>query len=114
MANGYKVGEAITVTYQADNLKSGETVTMVIYDETGTNDTVNFPDVVMTELGSSGRYQGTFIPDEVGPWVVMISYGNDKGGVVKQYNVGNFNIDDVGQTVNEINAKVVDSFPMVG
>jgi len=110
----FAINEAIQVTYQTDGAKSGETVTMEIFDETGAKDITNFPDVTMTEIDTSGRYSGSFTPDAQGEWVVMVSYGTGKGKVVKQYSVGGYNLDDIGQTVDAIDAKVTDSPPMIG
>jgi len=107
----YKVNEVIDVVYQADKATSGLLdVTMEIYDETGAKDIVNFPDVVMTEVGTTGRYVGSFTPDAVGEWKIMIAYNSgSKGQVVKQYSVGNYNLDDVGSLAGTAGAP-----PMIG
>ncbi len=112
----YKVSEAIQVTYQTDGAKTGETVTMEIFDETGSKDIINFPDVTMTEIDTTGRYSGSFTPDVEGEWVVMISYSTGKGKIVKQYSVGGYNLNDVGLTVDTIETQTqgIDSPPMVG
>ncbi len=112
----YKINEAIQVTYQTDGAKSGETVTMEIFDESGAKDIVNFPDVTMTEISTTGRYTGSFTPDAEGEWVVMISYGSGKGKIVKQYSVGGYNLDDIGGTVGtiEVQTQGIDSPPMIG
>lgn len=112
----YLVGEAIQVTYQTDGAKSGETVTMEIFDETGSKDLANFPDVTMTEIPTTGRYKNIFTPDAEGEWVVMISYGSGKGKIVKQYSVGGYNLDSVGQIATSIESQTagVDSPAMIG
>lgn len=112
----YLINEAIQVTYQPDNAKSGETVTMEIFDETGAKDGINFPDVVMVEILTSGRYIGSFTPDAQGEWVIMISYGSGKGKIVKQYSVGGYNLNSVGQTIDtiEIQTTGLDSPAMIG
>ena len=112
----YAIDEVIQVTYQPDNTKSGETVTMEIFDETGSKDAINFPDVIMTEILTTGRYTGNFTPDAIGEWVVMISYGTGKGKIVKQYSVGGYNLDDVGQTLDAVESQTVgiDSPAMIG
>ena len=102
----YSLGNAIRVVYQAPKAKSGETVTMEIYDETGNKDIVNFPDVVMGEIGTTGRYEGTFTPDAPGNWTVMIHYDVDKGPSVKQYRVL---YTDVEGTLEDLS----DAFPIV-
>ncbi len=112
----YAVNEAIKVTYQTDGAKSGEAVTIEIFDETGVKDPVDFPDIVMTEILTSGRYEGTFTPDAQGEWIIMISYSSGKGKLVKQYSVGGFNLDDVGQIANAIGIQTsgIDSPAMIG
>jgi len=112
----YAVNEVIDVVYQPDNTKSGETVTMEIFDETGAKDPVNFPDVVLAEILITGRYKGSFTPDVVGEWVIMVSYGSGKGKIVKQYSVGGYNLDDVGTKVVAIESQTVgiDSPAMIG
>jgi hypothetical protein len=102
----YKIGEPIQVIYQPDKAKSGKTVTMEIYDETGAKDTLNFPDVTMTEIDTTGRYEGSFTPDAVGDWVIMISYDSNKGYVVKNYSVGNYNIESIGITLDNVDSNV--------
>jgi len=100
----YKVGNAIEIVYQATKATSGLTdVTMVIYDETHTLDGVNFPNVILTELGSTGRYYGSFIPDVVGEWTILVGSVTKKGSVVKKFSVGNYNVDDVQAAIATLN-----------
>jgi len=105
MAQGnYKLNESITVTYQAAGGTTGlSDVTMQIYDESGALDGVNFPDVTMTEVGSSGRYEGSFTPDAVGVWRVVINSTTKPGQVVKQFDVVSHNIDSIGGAVGGLN-----------
>ena len=112
----YAVNENIKIVYQTDGAKSGEIVTIEIFDETGAKDPIDFPDVVMTEILTSGRYEGIFTPDVQGEWVIMISYGSGKGKLVKQYSVGGYNLDDVGQIANAIGVQTsaIDSPAMIG
>jgi hypothetical protein len=86
--NNRKVGNLIDVVYQSEKAQTGLTVTMEIFDETHAKDVVNFPDVTMSELGSSGRYVGSFTPDAVGTWIVMLADGSNKGKIVRIYEVG--------------------------
>jgi hypothetical protein len=104
MSNGaYKVGEPIEVTYQAKDSTSGLTdVTMEIYDETKSKDVINFPDVIMTEIGFTGRYYGSFTPDAVGSWKVLINSATKSGKLVKQFEVVNHNVDSIGDAVDAI------------
>lgn len=100
----YKVNEIIEVTYQASGSTSGLTdVTMEIYDETRAKDGVNFPDVTMTEIGSTGRYYGTFTPDAVGKWRIMVDSATKPGRLVKDYDVVAHNIDSIGSAVDGLN-----------
>ena len=109
-----RVGEVIEVTYQAKGSESGLTdVVMEIYDETRSKDLINFPDVTMTEIGTTGRYYGTFTPDEVGRWRILINSTSIPGKVVKQYDVISHSIDSIGDTVEEIKDNIT-SPPMLG
>ncbi len=112
----YAVNEVIDITYQTDGAKSGETVTLEIFDETGVKDLTNFPDITMTEILTTGRYGGSFTPDVQGEWIIMISYSSGKGKTVKQYSVGGYNLDDVGQKVDAIGIQTIgiDSPAMIG
>jgi len=100
----YKVNEVIEVTYQSSGSVSGLTdVTMEIYDETRAKDGVNFPDVTMTEIGSTGRYYGTFTPDAAGKWRVMVDSATKPGKLVKDYDIVAHNIDSIGNAVDGLN-----------
>lgn len=100
----YKVNESIDVTYQAAKETTGLTdVTMQIYDETRSLDGVNFPDVTMTEISSTGRYYGSFTPDAEGVWTVMIDSVTKKGPVVKTFFVVAHNIDSIGDAIAALN-----------
>lgn len=114
----YRENEAIQVVYQAPNSETGIVdVTMVIYDETGALDGVNFPDVTMTEVGTTGKYRGTFTPDAQGEWETHISHNSQtEGKVVKQYSVGSYNIHEIGSLATSIDSAVasIDSPPMIG
>ena len=98
----YKVGQPIRVVYQPEQAKSGETVTMEIFDETSAKDAIDYPDVVMTEMDAIGRYEATFTPDTIGNWTVTMSYGSNKGKIVKQYVVGNHDLDSIGDFIGGI------------
>jgi len=95
----YKVNESIKVVYQAPNAASGLVdVTMEIYNELGVKDS-DFPDVTLTEMGNSGRYQGEFTPDEEGEWTITIESAPGEGEVVKHYSVGSYNIASIGTKI---------------
>ena len=98
----HAVNEAISVEYNTDGFKSGETVTMVIFDETLVKDIINFPDVTMVERTEEPIYDGSFTPDAQGEWLVLCSYGSGKGQVIKKFSVGGYNLDIVGQKIDTI------------
>jgi hypothetical protein len=99
----FKVDEVIEVTYQATASTTGLVdVTMEIYDETGAKDGVNFPDVVMTEIGASGRYKGQFTPDQQGKWRVMIDSATKPGKLVKDYDVVGHNSHSIGEKLESL------------
>ena len=104
MQGVFKNGEVIDVTYQATKTTTGLVdVTMKIYDETRALDGVNFPDVVMTEIGATGRYYGSFTPDAEGVWTVLINSASKSGEVVKTFLVTAHNIDSIGDAVAALN-----------
>ncbi|MHC4464524.1 MAG: hypothetical protein ACYS30_24305 [Planctomycetota bacterium] len=100
----YKVGTTIEVTYQAAGAATGLTdVIMEIFDETRAKDGVNFPDVTMTEIGSTGRYYGTYAPDAAGTWRTNIDSATTPGKVVKQHVVTARDVDSVGDDIAALN-----------
>lgn len=112
----YAVEVAIPVEYSTDGFKSGETVTMEIFDESLAKDAINFPDVTMVERATVPIYDGSFTPDAQGEWLVLCSYGTGKGKVIKKFSVGNYNLDSVGQKVDTIVSQTagLDSPAMIG
>lgn len=96
----YAVDVAIPVEYNTDGYKSGETVTMEIFDEALAKDAVDFPDVAMVERTGTGIYDGSFTPDAQGEWLVLCSYGSGKGKIIQKYSVGGYNLDMVGQKID--------------
>lgn len=114
----YKKDELIEVLYQsAGNLTGLTDVTMQIFDETGSLDGVDFPDVVMSEVGATGKYTESFTPDAEGEWSIHIAFNSGTDGqVIKQFSVGLFNLNDIGASVTVIEAAVVaiDAPPMIG
>ncbi len=96
----YKVGAAIEVVYQAQNAASGVVVNMVVYD--AAHVIVTGGPTVLTELGSSGRYYGTFTPDVEGEWSVQIEQAGGIGKTTKAFSVGIRNIQDIGAKVETI------------
>lgn len=96
----YKVDEVIEVTWQAPGTTSGLTdITMEIFDETGLKDPTDYPDVIMVEIVSTGRYKASYAPDAQGKWRVMVNSSSKKGLMVKDYDVVGHNIDSIGSAV---------------
>jgi len=105
----YKIDEAIDLGYQASGHVSGLSIIAEIYDETGVKDTSNFPDVTLVEVGSSGTYRGSFIPDAEGTWqVITYVTPSGDGQVVKNYSVGFHNVHSVGDAIVAMNVKIDD------
>lgn len=103
----YKVDTVQEVTYQAAGSTSGLVdVTMEIYDETGAKDGVDFPDVVMAEIGATGRYEGSFTPDAEGKWRVMINSATKPGQIVKDFDVVGHDVDSIGDAIATTDGKV--------
>lgn len=103
----YKVNAVREVTYQAAGSTPGLTdVTMEIFDETGAKDIPNFPDVVMTEIDSTGRYKGSFTPDTEGKWRVMIDSATKPGKIVRDFDIVGHDVDSVGDAIAVTDGKV--------
>jgi len=99
-----KVGNPVDVTYQAVKLTTGlSDVVMKIYDETRALDGVNFPDVTMTEIGATGRYYGSFTPDAVGVWTVIVDSATKSGPVVQTFIVTANDIDSIATAIAALN-----------
>lgn len=99
-----KVGENVDVTYQATKETSGLTdVTLKIYDETHAVDAINYPDVILTEIGTAGRYYGSFAPDTIGVWTYTVDSSTKKGPVTGTIIVTNQNLDSIGTLITSLN-----------
>lgn len=102
----YKVNEVIEIVYQAPNKESGLTdIVAEIYLPSDVKDS-NFPDVVLTEIGGSGTYNGPFTPDTQGEWKVIIHKSSGDGQVVKRYSVGGHNVNSVGDAIANVDSDV--------
>ena len=102
----YKVDEAIKVVYQAPNAESGlNNIKMGIYDELS-SESSDYPDVILTEIGSSGRYEGSFTPDVKGDWTAVIEKADGSGKVVKHYSVGAYNVNTLGENIDGVSTDV--------
>jgi len=97
----YEKNDPIRVLYRA--VPGSTAVNMDVYDETDTLDAGQSG--AMAQIGVSDRWQMTFTPDENGNWSVSIT--DDKGGnVIKDYAVGDYNVDSVGAGVASVDAKI--------
>ena len=111
----YAINEVINVEYNTDGFKSGETITMEIFDETLAKDIITFPDTTMAERTDAPMYDGSFTPDAQGEWLVLCHYGG-KGNVINKYSVGGYNLDSVGQKIDAIETQTlgIDSPARIG
>jgi hypothetical protein len=76
---------------------------MNVYDEVDA--LVSAQSGAMTQVGSTGRFQKTFIPAAEGLWSTQIS--DTLGGkAVASYVVGEYNVDGVGARVATNEAKI--------
>jgi len=99
-----KLGSNVDVTYQATKNQSGLTdVTLKIYDETHAADLGNFPDVILTEIGATGRYYGSFTPDAVGVWTYTVDSATKSGPVTGTIIVTTHNLDSLGAAIAALN-----------
>ena len=95
-----KSGNPIDVTYQAVKSTTGLIdVVAKIYDETRVQDLINFPNLTLTEIGSTGKYYSSFTPDAVGVWTVMVDSVTKTGPVVETIIVTAQDLDSIAATV---------------
>ena len=100
MAQGlYKNAEIINLTYQAAGVLASAAPTGIVLDETGAEhsaQTTALCSALTAGEKTDGRYHGHFTPDAEGRWTVLIADKNGEGEVSKNYNVGGYNIDSLG------------------
>ena len=102
----FKLNDAIEFGYQAPNATTGLIDTVAeIYLPNKTKDS-NFPDVTMVEVGDTGTYRGSFTPNAVGVWQVVMHLASGDGQVNKAYSVGNYNLEDVGVAVAAVQSAI--------
>ncbi|MBE3101019.1 MAG: hypothetical protein IMZ47_01965, partial [Firmicutes bacterium] len=103
MDKQFKLNEAIEFGYQAPNATTGLVdVVAEIYLPNKTKDIVNFPDIILAEVADTGTYRGSFIPNELGVWQVIMHLGSGDGQVNKAYSVGNYNLHEIGLAVDNL------------
>jgi len=100
----FKINEATEIGYQAPNAETGLAgVVAEIYLPGKIKDS-SFPDVVLEEVANTGTYRGTFIPDAVGVWQVIMHKADGDGQLNRGYCVGHYNLEDVGTAVDNLQA----------
>jgi len=99
-----KVGSPVDITYQATKATTGLTdVKMKIFDETRAPDPTNFPDVTMTEIGTTGIYYGAFTPDAAGVWAVKVDSVTKPGPQIQTIIVTVHDLDTLGSAIAALN-----------
>ena len=98
-----KIGETVKVVYQATGTSSAAVCNMNVYDTVDA--LVSAQSGSMTQIGSTGRFFKTFVPDADGVWSTQSS-DNFGGKAVAAFAVGNYNIDAVGANVVTVENKV--------
>lgn len=102
-----EVGKPVDVTYRAKKLTTGLTdVVAKIYDETRAQDLVNFPNITLTEIGTTGIYYGSFIPDAAGIWMVPVDSASNSNPAEFTIVVGNYDLDSLGIILDTVETKV--------
>lgn len=103
----FKVGEPISIGYQAPNKPSGLTIIAEIYlPGPPKHKDSSYPDVTLEEVEDTGTYVGEFTPDAQGNWQVICHLEDGSGQIVKGYSVGGHNIHSIGETLNAVNASI--------
>jgi hypothetical protein len=97
----YKKDDPIIIDFQATVGSTSATIT--IYKPDGTVNEVQGG--AMIQVGQSGVWRKSFIPNEVGGWMA-IATDNKGGKATKSYSVGGTNIDEIGSAVGTVDEKV--------
>ena len=102
-----EIGKSVDITYHSQKHTSGLTdVTAQIYDESRALDPVNFPDVVLIEIGTTGIYYGSFTPDAAGIWTVQVDSATKSDPAEFTIQVGNYDLDSLGSTLDSVQTTV--------
>lgn len=102
----FKIGESIEVQYQAGNGESGLTILMKVVKPD--KSFVLGDPVTLTEVGNSGRYWASFVPDSMGEWSVQVERADGTGKVTKAFSVGEYHIEDLGARLELVKGKLDD------
>jgi len=80
---GY-VGKPFEIVYDTDGTQSGLTdLTAIWYDNTGVHNPVT-DFVVLSEIGTSGIYKGTFTPTAEGTWILSASSASSNPAIANK------------------------------
>lgn len=108
----FKVGESIEVQYQAGNGESGLVINMKIVKPDKTFASAD--PVALTEIGNSGRYYGSFVPDAEGEWSVQVERADGTGKMTKAFSVGAYHVEDLGAKLDLAVGKLNDQDENLG
>jgi hypothetical protein len=96
----FKVGEPITVVYQA--VASSTTATLTVYKNDYTPDTAKSGSMAMV---TTSIFIKDFTPDAAREWIVQI-VDNKGGKVINRYSVGTYNLQTVGSNIDILTANI--------
>ena len=96
-ARNYRINEPITVRYLSQKRRTGLSVTMAVFN--GLDQSIPAQSGPMSEISDWGVYSRSFTPNTAGDWFVLIT-DNKGGSAIKSFSVGNFNIELLGDLMN--------------
>ena len=108
----FKIGESIEVIYQAGNGDSGLVINMQVVKPDKTF--VDGDPIVLVEVGNSGRYYGSFVPDVEGEWSVQVEREDGTGKMTKAFSVGSYHVEDLGAKLELVRGKLDDQDTNLG
>jgi len=108
----FKIGESIEVQYQAGNGDSGLTIKMRVVKPDKSY--VPGDPVVLTEVGNSGRYWASFVPNIIGDWSVQVEKADGTGKVTRAFSVGDYHIEDLGANLELVKGQLNDQDDNLG
>lgn len=92
----YEVDSVIEFKYRCNGDQSTANPVAEVLDEAGAVDAQS--PAILTQIGTTKLWKGSFTPDEVGVWAVHIT--DDNGGdVVRDFSVGTFGVGTGLQTI---------------
>ncbi len=91
----HKINVPIKVLYQAVDCRTGVLIVMLVYDIF--NNYIGGNPIALTEIGTTGRYYGYFIPNQIGDWTVMVEQSNGDGKKSESFSVGKYDLQEIGK-----------------